>query len=85
VLREHLRKLRLALGLGNPDGDRLLFSQPNGSPIRLNQLTRRRQVGCASLNLPGVSFHALRRTHASSLIAPASMWWSSAGVWATPP
>jgi integrase len=63
VLREHRRKLlqlRLALGLGKPDADTLLFSHPDGSPIPPNRLTLRWQDACASLDLPRVSFHALR-------------------------
>jgi hypothetical protein len=37
VLREHRRKLletRLALGLGKPDADALLFGEVDGSPRR---------------------------------------------------
>jgi integrase len=72
VLRERRRKLletRLALGLGKPDADTLLFGEPNGSPTPPNRLTRRWQDACVSLGLPRVSFHALRHTHASALIA----------------
>jgi integrase len=72
VLREHRRQLletRLALGLGKPDEQTLLFSQPDGSPIPPNRLTRRWQDACKSLGLPRVSFHGLRHTHASALIA----------------
>ena len=72
VLRDHRRQLletRLALGFGKPDGQTLLFSQPDGSPIPPNRLTRRWQDACRSLDLPLVSFHALRHTHASALIA----------------
>jgi len=72
VLRERRRKLleiRMAMGLGRPDGDTLLFGEPDGSPTPPNRLTRRWQDACASLGLPRVSFHALRHTHASALIA----------------
>ena len=72
VLREHRRQLletRLALGLGRPDGQTLLFSQPSGSAIPPNRLTRRWQDACVALDLPRVSFHGLRHTHASALIA----------------
>ena len=72
VLREHRRQLletRLALGLGKPDEQTLLFSQPDGSPIPPNRLTRRWLDACKSLGLPRVSFHGLRHTHASALIA----------------
>ena len=72
VLRDHRRKLletRMALGLGKPDGDTLLFAEPDGSPTPPNRLTRRWQDACVALGLPRVSFHALRHTHASALIA----------------
>jgi len=73
VLREHRRKLleqRLALGLGRPEEAALLFPlNPEGDPIPPNRLTRRWQDACKSLGLPRVSFHALRHTHASALIA----------------
>jgi integrase len=71
VLRERRRKLletRLALGLGKPDPDTLLFGEPDGSPTPPNRLTRRWQDACVSLDLPKVNFHALRHTHASMLI-----------------
>ena len=72
VLRERRRKLlemRMALGLGKPDADTLLFAEPDGLPTPPNRLTRRWQDACVSLGLPRVSFHALRHTHASALIA----------------
>jgi integrase len=72
VLREHRRKLletRIALGLGKPDDDTLLFAEVDGSPTPPNRLTRRWQDACESLDLPRVSFHALRHTCASALIA----------------
>jgi len=59
----------MALGLGKPDGETLLFAEPDGSPTPPNRLTRRWQDACVSLGLPRVSFHALRHTHASALIA----------------
>ena len=67
MLREHRRKLletRLALGLGKPDADTLLFAEPDGSPTPPNRLTRCWQDACVALNLPRVSFHALRHTMA---------------------
>lgn len=72
VLREHRRKLlekRMALGLGKPDGDTLLFGELDGSPRRPDQLSWLWRSACKSLKLPQVSFHALRHTHASALIA----------------
>jgi integrase len=72
VLREHRRKLletRLALGLGRPDDNTLLFGEVDGSPRRPDQLSWLWRSACKSLKLPMVSFHALRHTHASALIA----------------
>jgi integrase len=72
VLREHRRKLletRLALGLGKPDADTLLFGEVDGSPRRPDQLSWLWRSACKSRKLPMVSFHALRHTHASALIA----------------
>jgi integrase len=72
VLREYRRKLletRMALGLGRPDGDTLLSGGPDGSPMRPDQLSWLWRSACKSRKLPRVSFHALRHTHASALIA----------------
>ena len=72
VLREQRRKLletRMALGLGNPNADTLLFGEVDGSPRRPDQLSWLWRSACKSLKLPMVSFHALRHTHASALIA----------------
>jgi integrase len=72
VLSDHRRALletRMGLGIGKPDADTLLFGEPDGSPVPPNRLTRRWQDACISLDLPRVSFHALRHTHASLLIA----------------
>jgi integrase len=71
VLRERRRKLletRMALGLGKPNADTLLFAEPDGSPTPPRRLTTRWREACVSLDLPRVSFHALRHTHASMLI-----------------
>lgn len=72
VMRAHWRQqleLRIALGLGRPDGDALLFSNPDGSPLSPDNLSRDWRRACRSLGLPMVMFHALRHTHASALIA----------------
>jgi integrase len=72
VLREyrrHLLEQRLALGLGRPDGNTLLFGELDDSPRRPDQLSWLWRSACKSLKLPRVSFHALRHTHASALIA----------------
>ena len=71
VLRERRRKvleMRMALGLGKPNADTLLFAEPDGSPTPPRRLTTRWREACVSLDLPRVNFHALRHTHASMLI-----------------
>ncbi len=72
VLRAHWRQqleYRMALGLGKPDAATLLFSRPDGSPLSPDNLSRDWRRVCRSLGLPLVTFHALRHTHASALIA----------------
>jgi integrase len=72
LLRTHWRQrleLRLALGLGKPDPDALMFSNPDGSPLSPDNLSRDWRRACRSLGLPMVMFHALRHTHASALSA----------------
>jgi len=72
TLREHRRELlqtRLLLGMGKPDDDTLLFGKLDGSPRKPNSLTTAWRRACITLDLPKVSFHALRHTHASALIA----------------
>ena len=70
ALRAHrLRQgeLRPALGLGRPGPDDLVFALADGSPLppdRLSQQWRR-----VADSLKPVTFHALRHTHASALIA----------------
>ena len=72
VLRTHWRQqleCRAALGLGKPEPETLIFSKPDGSPLSPDNLSRDWGRACRSLSLPEVSFHALRHTHASALIA----------------
>ena len=72
VLREHRRKhleLRLALGLGRPEPDALVFCHADGSPMSPDNLSRDWVRACKSLGLRRVMFHALRHTHVSALIA----------------
>src|SRR5215470_18050992 len=59
----------MALGLGKPDPDALLFSQPDGSPLSPDNLSRDWRRAVRSLDLPRVMFHALRHSHVSALIA----------------
>jgi integrase len=72
VLREHRKQLleqRLALGLGKPDDTTLVFSEPDGTPMRPNQLSWLWRSACKARKCRKVSFHALRHTHVSALIA----------------
>jgi len=72
VLRDHrLNQLetRMALGLGRPESDALVFSKLDGTPMSPDNLSRDWVRICRSLKLPRVMFHALRHTHASALIA----------------
>jgi len=68
-LRRNLLETRMALGVGKPDAATLLFGELDGSPRRPDQLSWLWRSACKSLELPQVSFHALRHTHASALIA----------------
>ena len=72
ALRAHRRRqleLRLAVGLGKPDPDALVFCGLDGSPIPPNNLSRDWARFVKSRKLPAISFHALRHSHASALIA----------------
>jgi integrase len=72
VLRVHWRQQlesRLGLGLGKPEPETLIFSNPDGSPLSPDNLSRDWRRACRLLGLPMVMFHALRHTHASALIA----------------
>jgi integrase len=70
ALHEHRRQQleqRLAFGLGRPSEDTLVFSTPEGRPLRPNGFSAtwarlRHELGLK------VSFHALRHTHASQLV-----------------
>jgi integrase len=72
VLREHRRQqleMRLALGVGRPEPEALVFSTLDGSPMSPDNLSRDWRRACTALGLPRVTLHALRHTHASALIA----------------
>jgi integrase len=66
-----LRQLeqRLALGLGKLSGDALVFARLDNAPQSPHGLTHEWSAAAASIGLNGVTFHALRHTHASQLIA----------------
>jgi integrase len=72
VLRDQRRRQlenRMALGLGRPAGDALVFSSLDGSPLSPRKLSRDWLRTCVARGLPVVRFHALRHTHASALIS----------------
>jgi integrase len=72
TLREHRRGLletRLQLGLGKLNPDDLLFSDLEGKPLLPNTLSKSWATFAERIGLPAVTFHALRHTHASQLIA----------------
>jgi integrase len=72
ALKTHRRKqleFRLACGLGKATPDTLVFSRFDGEPILPNGLSRDWGKFVRTHRLPPVSFHALRHTHASTLIA----------------
>jgi integrase len=71
TLRDHRRRqieLRLALGLGKTVDDDLLFSRPDGTPSSPHALSKEWSAAAAEIGLSGITFHALRHTHASHLI-----------------
>ena len=71
-LRKHRAKQaeqRLALGLGKPADDALVFQRPDGEPLVPNSVTTEWRRLVTTLKLPKVSLHAWRHTHASQLIA----------------
>lgn len=72
ALRAHRRQqleLRLVLGQGKGDGDALVFSTFDGKPIPPNNLSRDWWRFVKTRGLPAVSFHALRHSHVSALVA----------------
>src|SRR5262249_22177056 len=71
-LRAHWRaqqERRLALGAGRAPDDAPVFARPDGEQIPPDTLTQEWARLVRILKLPKVTFHALRHTHASQLIA----------------
>jgi integrase len=62
-------ELRMALGIGRPEADALVFGTPEGAPLSPDNLSRDWKRAVKSLGLPEIMFHALRHSHASALIA----------------
>jgi integrase len=71
-LRDHWReqqKQRLALGIGKAGIEDLVFARWDGGPWPPDRLSSTWAKTVSTLKLPKVTFHALRHTHASQLIA----------------
>jgi integrase len=72
ALRDHRRKqleARLAMGLGRPANDVLVFPALDGGLTRRTALSIGWAKTVAALGLPRVTYHQLRHSHASMLIA----------------
>ena len=71
TLRDHRRQQleqRIALGLGKPADDALVFPTLAGGPRSPNGVTKDWAETAASIGVPDVTFHGLRHSHASQLI-----------------
>jgi integrase len=72
ALSEHRRRLletRMKLGIGKLPNEALLFSTLDGGPLRTGNVSSDWGEIAASIGMPEITFHALRHTHASQLIA----------------
>jgi integrase len=72
ALREHRRQtleLRMALGMGSLPPEAPLFATIEGEALSPHLITNRWRRAVENRKLPQVSFHALRHSHASALIA----------------
>jgi integrase len=72
ALRAHrARQLeeRLALGLGRGGDDGLVFCEPDGRPLRPRRVSVEFRRAVDATDLPRISLHGLRHTHASHLVA----------------
>jgi integrase len=73
MLRDHRKaqlELRFQLGMGKHESDALVFCNHDGSPISPNYISKIWRLKISSVpGLPKVSFHSLRHSHASALIA----------------
>jgi integrase len=62
-------EIRMALGMGKPDADALVFCKYDCTPISPNSLSVTWGAAIKRTGLPDVTFHACRHSHASALIA----------------
>jgi hypothetical protein len=87
TLRDHRRaqlELRFKLGIGKLPDDALLFSNLDGGPLRPGNMSSVWSEDAEGLGVPEVTFHGLRHTHASQLIAENVASSRSPSVWDTP-
>ncbi len=71
ALRDHRRaqlELRMQLGAGRLPDDALLFADIDGNPLSPNAQSAAWKDFATAAGIEGVTFHALRHTHASQLI-----------------
>jgi integrase len=71
ALSEHRRRqleLRVALGVGKPPVDALVFPTIEGGPQAPDAVSREWGVVAAGLGIPEITYHSLRHAHASQLI-----------------
>jgi integrase len=71
VLREHRKaqlELRVRLGAGRLHDNDLLLADIDGNPISPTAFSTRWGEFAERIGMPGLTFHALRHTHASQLI-----------------
>jgi integrase len=72
ALREHRKtqlELRLQLGLGKMPDDALLFARIDGGPQSIVNISSQWAKFAGNIGMGEITFHALRHTHASQLIA----------------
>jgi len=71
-LRQHWREQqeqRLAIGLGKAPDSAPVFATAEGGFMSPNAITKAWPVAMAAIDMPAVTLHSLRHTHASMLIA----------------
>jgi integrase len=66
--RKAALELRMQLGAGRLPDDALLFGTVEGGPLSPNAISAAWADFAESIEMPDVTFHALRHTHASQLI-----------------